>query len=206
MALHLQIISEQNQKREVGIKGLPMVLNYICYSIDWKYHFDILCLLVYKIPLHPFPAKSHVLCCGYFEAGDTGISHMGQASLVITVTFSNLLTKDTPMAHLKCKPCSTLCLLCSTHNPSDKYPTMHHFVTEMCKHVHISVTTCCIVGYGAGALWDLCNRLISCFFFFFIGPFTTRLSCTGIDQLEILHAFWAHSLEVYVLAQISISQ
>ena len=59
-----------------------------------------------------------------------------------------------------------LCLLCCTHKTSDKYLTMHHFVIEMCKHVHISVTTCCIVGYGAGALWDLCNRLISCFFFY----------------------------------------
>ena len=27
-----------------------------------------------------------------------------------------------------------------SHNASDKYPTMHHFVTEMCTHVHISVT------------------------------------------------------------------
>ena len=32
------------------------------------------------------------------------------------------------------------------HNASDKYPTMHHFVTEMCTHVHISVTKWCIVG------------------------------------------------------------
>ena len=27
-----------------------------------------------------------------------------------------------------------------------KYSTMHHFVTEMCTHVYISVTKCCIVG------------------------------------------------------------
>ena len=31
-----------------------------------------------------------------------------------------------------------------------KHPTMHHFVTEMCTHVHISVTKWCIVGCG----WD----------------------------------------------------
>ena len=42
-----------------------------------------------------------------------------------------------------------------------KYPTMHHFVTEMCTCVHISVTKWCIVGYETGALWDLHNRSIS---------------------------------------------
>ena len=49
-----------------------------------------------------------------------------------------------------------------SHNASDKYPTVtiHHFVTEMCTHVHISVTNWCIVGYGTGALLDLCNRSI----------------------------------------------
>ena len=35
---------------------------------------------------------------------------------------------------------------------------MHHFVTEMCTHVHTSVTRWSIVGYRSGALWDLCNR------------------------------------------------
>ena len=32
---------------------------------------------------------------------------------------------------------------------------MHHFVTEMCTHVHISVTKWCIVGYDTDAFWDL---------------------------------------------------
>ena len=32
------------------------------------------------------------------------------------------------------------------HNASDQYPIMHCFVTEMCTHVHISVTKWCIVG------------------------------------------------------------
>ena len=41
-----------------------------------------------------------------------------------------------------------------SHNAWNKYPTMHHFVTEMCIHVHISVTQWCIVGYETGALWD----------------------------------------------------
>ena len=47
-----------------------------------------------------------------------------------------------------------------SHNASDKYLTMHHFVTEMCTYVHISVTKWCIVGHGTSALWDLCNRLV----------------------------------------------
>ena len=38
-------------------------------------------------------------------------------------------------------------------NPTmhQKYPTMYHFGTEMCTHVHISITKWCIVG-----LWDWC--------------------------------------------------
>ena len=47
------------------------------------------------------------------------------------------------------------------HNASEKYTTMHHFVTEMCTYVHISVTKWCIMGCDTGALWDLCNRSIA---------------------------------------------
>ena len=46
-------------------------------------------------------------------------------------------------------------LLHKCHNASVPYATMHHFVTEMCTHVHISVTKRCIVGYLSNALWDL---------------------------------------------------
>ena len=42
-----------------------------------------------------------------------------------------------------------------SHNASSPYPTMHHFVAEMCTCVHISVTKWCIVGYMFDALWDL---------------------------------------------------
>ena len=48
-----------------------------------------------------------------------------------------------------------------SHNALNKYPTMHHFVTEMCRHLHIFVTKWCIVGHGIGALWDLCNRSLA---------------------------------------------
>ena len=47
-----------------------------------------------------------------------------------------------------------------SHNALENYPTMHNFVTEMCTHVHISVTNWCIVGYGTGALWD--TELVHC--------------------------------------------
>ena len=42
-----------------------------------------------------------------------------------------------------------------SHNAPVPDPTMHHFVTEMCTCVHISVTKWCIAGYLSGALWDL---------------------------------------------------
>ena len=46
-----------------------------------------------------------------------------------------------------------------SYNASEKCPTMHRFVTEMCTHVHISVTKWCIVGYTTGALWDLYKKV-----------------------------------------------
>ena len=46
-------------------------------------------------------------------------------------------------------------LLHKSHNAPVPYPTMHHFVTEMCTCVHISVTKWCIAGYLSNALWDL---------------------------------------------------
>ena len=32
---------------------------------------------------------------------------------------------------------------------------------QKCAHVHISVTTWCILGYGTSAMWDLCNKSIT---------------------------------------------
>ena len=45
------------------------------------------------------------------------------------------------------------------HDASDKYPTIYHFVIEMCKLVQISVTKLGTVGYGTGTLWNLCNSI-----------------------------------------------
>ena len=42
-----------------------------------------------------------------------------------------------------------------SHITSVTYPTMHHFVTELCKHMHISATKWCMVGYLSDASWDL---------------------------------------------------
>ena len=41
-----------------------------------------------------------------------------------------------------------------SNNTPVPYPTVHHFVTEMCTCVHISVTKWCIMGYLSVALWD----------------------------------------------------
>ena len=37
---------------------------------------------------------------------------------------------------------------------------MYHYLIEMSTHVHNYITKWCIVWYGTGALWDLCNRFI----------------------------------------------
>ena len=79
-----------------------------------------------------------------------------------------------------------------SHNALDKYPTMHNFVTEMCTHVHISVTKWCIVWYGTGALWDL-SSLVKVKFSHLFGvihhkPHTPNLYAT------LLHAYHADLL------------
>ena len=47
-----------------------------------------------------------------------------------------------------------------SHNAPDKSLTMHHFVTEMCRHEQNSVIKWCTVGSGTVALWDLRNSSI----------------------------------------------
>ena len=48
-----------------------------------------------------------------------------------------------------------------SHNAYVPYPTMPHFVTEMCTFVQISVTKWYIVGYLSDALWDLWDGSIT---------------------------------------------
>ena len=42
-----------------------------------------------------------------------------------------------------------------SYNAPVTYPTIHRFVTEMCKHLHISVTKWCLAECLSRALWDL---------------------------------------------------
>ena len=51
-------------------------------------------------------------------------------------------------------------LLHKSYNAPALDPTMHHFVTEMCTQVYISVTKWCIVGYFSDALWSFCYGTI----------------------------------------------
>ena len=111
---------------------------------------------------------------GHDSLFNTGLSEHSQEDSVsmhrLAVAHSFLQLADAQVRKGDC--CRVYVWLCArllspidpshkSHNASDKYdPTMQHFVTEMCTHVHISATKCCIVGYETGALWDLCNRSI----------------------------------------------
>ena len=44
-----------------------------------------------------------------------------------------------------------------------QYPTVHHFATEMCTCVHISVTKWCIVGHLTNASWTFLMGLLETF-------------------------------------------
>ena len=57
---------------------------------------------------------------------------------------------------------------------------MHHSLTEMCTHLHIFATRCCIVGYGTGASWCMCN----------IARYCLQLD-NGIGRTLVI--FWTHS-------------
>ena len=81
------------------------------------------------------------------------------------------------------------------HNALDKYPTMHHVVTEMCTYVHISVTKWCILGYRTGALQDLRKRSID--------------QCGGIGMTvhsSITHLVSVHFYKKYSLNWLQIWQ
>ena len=59
---------------------------------------------------------------------------------------------------------------------------MHHFVSEMCTCVHISVTKWCIVGYLSDALWDLWDGCVGRFKF----KFGRKLQPSVLQHWEIL--------------------
>ena len=68
-----------------------------------------------------------------------------------------------------------------SHNVLDRNPTMHQFVTEMCTHVHISVTKWCIVGYGSHNA-PVCNRNVH----------TRPLFCYKMVHCGIWHWWLVH--------------
>ena len=74
-----------------------------------------------------------------------------------------MVSYDVFFVSSKTKTCATFAKDPShkSHDASCRNPMMHHFVTEICTHMHIAVTKWCIVGYGTSALWDLCNRSIT---------------------------------------------
>ena len=70
-----------------------------------------------------------------------------------------------------------------SRNASNKYSTVQHFVTEMCTHVHISVTKCCVVGYGTDAFWDLWDGFI--------------MSYVRDTISTHKHTWWRHQMELF---------
>ena len=80
-------------------------------------------------------------------------------------------------------------LLHKFHKASVPYPTMHHFVTEMCACVHISVTKCCVVGYLSDALWDLWD-----------GSYIRHWSESSLCQVMAWCLFGAKPLPAHMLA------
>ena len=82
-----------------------------------------------------------------------------------------------------------------SHN-AQTYPTMHHFVTEMCTHVHISVTQWCIVGYSTVALWDFWIRSVKFISFYIITWWNSIFFCCLIMNY---HGLFTLSTSVVVI-------
>ena len=69
------------------------------------------------------------------------------------------------------------------------YPTMQHFVTEMCTHVHISVTKCCILWYGTDAFWDLWDGHMCTFLLQNVALWDMAQMHSGICEMDICAHF-----------------
>ena len=79
--------------------------------------------------------------------------YISQVSLSIYTTV-DLSSTNRRIYHHKAI-CVSVDLLHKSYNAPIPYPTMQHFVTEMCTPVHISVTKCCVVRYLSNASWDV---------------------------------------------------
>ena len=74
---------------------------------------------------------------------------------LVTIDINLFLVKWQPSNMVSTLVCNSgMCSINSSHKSHDtldKYPTRHHFATEMCTHMHISVTNRYVV-----RLWDWC--------------------------------------------------
>ena len=85
-----------------------------------------------------------------------------------------------------------------SQNASVPYPTMQHFVTEMCTGVHISVTKWCIVGYLSGALWDLWDGSINTDYEHFFCVVTPLLDWELLYTIvDLLSVDWSNCYIIY---------
>ena len=89
--------------------------------------------------------------------GDDGMWLM--VSLVVLVFHVGVFGSSGGIGDM-CSICCRHRAFVQTRNAPIPYPTVHHFLTEMCTGVHISVTKCCIVWYFSDALWDLWHGFI----------------------------------------------
>ena len=78
-----------------------------------------------------------------------------------------------------------------SHNASDKYPTMHHFVTEMCTCVYISVIKWWIVGHGTGALWDFCYKSIGPHIYIYMNEENTSSDIWRTKTFQYIRRLWS---------------
>ena len=118
-----------------------------------------------------FIFRSHVSLCSW------GGHWLGWQALANQASWSLTKQLDRPVAQIS--QCAIV-----------QYPIMHHFVTEMCTCVHISVTKWCIVGYLSNHCW-ICemghlNMLL---------PLTTR----HFHELEQKHCDYSVGVVFFVI-------
>ena len=143
--------------------GHFFVSNFICYQ---EHPFSIRKLVLFEAHTHPALYKSKnkdatKICCDcsvlglvkqwWFVSYINGRNDNSNDIVIIDDKLWNSVTSHT-LSKMR------IWIEVLTSIGFCRGPTMHHFVTEMCTHVHISVTKWCIVGYWTGALWDLHTR------------------------------------------------
>ena len=156
------------------------------FSIHWYFVviFALTCFIMNKIVLKSLRPSDAYICVGnqtIIGSGNGLSPGRGQWWNIVNWTIRNKISEilkynsyifiqQKVLAKIVCNLATILswpqCVdpigeLHQSHNASVTYPTMHHFVTEKCTYVHISVTKWCIVGYLSDALWDLWDGSIT---------------------------------------------